>query len=1366
MGPEAFLKSACELSYVVARSGVESDPVIDPPQIMRSFLYIGALPERALGVAKEAIEEDPAFRRRVAEQASEDQVGRGGYLWLHRPIGWSAEFEELVADSGLQADADDSRNQSISTLDSTETDDFPANGSVETVPAITEDHHGDDKGGSSNGLSPLPASHDPEGPHANSGFDRGSHSEANAIEDELTSLRGLVDRLASERQAVSSSIERVEDQVESSRQQPSVFDSDVYTLRSELEAARIELDEARRERDTAVQQHSSALTRQLDLEKELDLSRELRAEVERENASSDAGLVDLQEALVRAEGALGPIELERDELTVQVESLSAHNEELMTELARLNQERASTTRTIEGERQSNELAVTALRAEQDQLNVKLGEFENDLLEATSQLGLTSTQASEAKSLVEALTEEKIDLASRLADTEAMLETTRTQLGAVKADAEAIAADLSNIKAHRDGLSGQVDELHGSLTEALDSLARVRETSEADRAALKDVRTERDQLKLRVSGLEQVESGLEAKLANITTERASLSTKADEVKAELAELEQRVGELTGDNEALTAQVSTAQEARSKLSDDHDNLSAELKGVRRYLSDAEQGRDALSQQVGQLTAENSAIQDQLVESDRLRVETSESQGHALSELAHRLSLVEMERAKLEDRFSGSTAELAETKTSLETSSERATKAESDAAKAKADAFEALTAKADAEKAVAQAEKAASKAKEEAAEAKSQLAGAEKVAAEAEKAKVGAEEVAAEAEKARTEAETAKAEAEKVAAEQVLASQSKTSSSTTVSTESSADEADSGDADGSVTAADTQADVATDEPEAAESSQPSDHTSETDVGDAIVFDETGQAAVGTGKSFFGMIATPAVGSDSDDQSVSLAAEDTGHEAERSADDDSLDTALTSGTDVEREAELEETLINGPGGEGAVGTDQPSNGRLDLSQPLEADENGLMPMAFGMEPPPALLDDDEGDDSGRTTKRHSWSLGPLLRGRKGAENGAANPFDEPPPPAPGSQSEPEQGPQDDDFDVIAAAVAQAARGGGVEQNEEAEAEFGVPDPSIADVVGHDTVKGGEDDLSLIGAKLANAMVEAEAEAKPAIEDIADDDLDAISDLISQTVNDFDSKATTKPPIAPDGIDDAADSKHESAQGSDEDETAVHPSGGWGVLTGSVNAPEGRADRTSGRNGGFAPPSIFNDSAADPSFEDDPFGADTLHGVNPDSMPASVGSGEDGGPMNRRQITIPEDLRDDEVELARHVVSSPDVVLLVDGDSVAKMGWPSLPVAQQRDALVSYLADLSASSGAAPDVVFDGRIGEEESLPASRAVRIRLSTPPTEPAAALDELVDAYPEQWPIAVVTDDDVLAASAVERGALALNNGQLLDLFIAQ
>ena len=189
-----------------------------------------------------------------------------------------------------------------------------------------------------------------------------------------------------------------------------------------------------------------------------------------------------------------------------------------------------------------------------------------------------------------------------------------------------------------------------------------------------------------------------------------------------------------------------------------------------------------------------------------------------------------------------------------------------------------------------------------------------------------------------------------------------------------------------------------------------------------------------------------------------------------------------------------------------------------------------------------------------------------------------------------------------------------------------------------------------------------------------------------------------------------------------------------------------------------ITPPSVFADDVVDPDQTVVVKGGPV--GVVPSDGPDAEtdGEGTNGrGKAGRRQIEIPDGL-DDEVEIARHVVASPDVVLLVDGDSVAKMGWPSLPVAQQRDALVSYLADLSSSTGASPDVVFDGRIGEEESLPASRAVRIRLSTPPTEPAAALDELVDAYPEQWPIAIVTDDPALTRSAQDRGATVLNNGK--------
>ncbi len=147
-----------------------------------------------------------------------------------------------------------------------------------------------------------------------------------------------------------------------------------------------------------------------------------------------------------------------------------------------------------------------------------------------------------------------------------------------------------------------------------------------------------------------------------------------------------------------------------------------------------------------------------------------------------------------------------------------------------------------------------------------------------------------------------------------------------------------------------------------------------------------------------------------------------------------------------------------------------------------------------------------------------------------------------------------------------------------------------------------------------------------------------------------------------------------------------------------------------------------------------------------------------------RTGIELPADLLGDPVASARHIVATDDVVLLIDGDAVAGMGWPSLPTADRRAALVKYLGDLAADTGAAPDTIFDGSIGDDDALPVDRAVRVRLTADGIEPASALSELVDSYPREWPVAVVTDNPILATDAQARGASVLNNAQLLDLFI--
>lgn len=42
----------------------------------------------AYGVIARVVDDDGIFRARVAEAADEDEIGRAGWLWLHRPVGW------------------------------------------------------------------------------------------------------------------------------------------------------------------------------------------------------------------------------------------------------------------------------------------------------------------------------------------------------------------------------------------------------------------------------------------------------------------------------------------------------------------------------------------------------------------------------------------------------------------------------------------------------------------------------------------------------------------------------------------------------------------------------------------------------------------------------------------------------------------------------------------------------------------------------------------------------------------------------------------------------------------------------------------------------------------------------------------------------------------------------------------------------------------------------------------------------------------------------------------------------------------------------------------------------------------------------
>src|SRR5205814_8986518 len=93
--PTMLLKPAIEAVMKIAREGEAAEPTEPAPAQLRRYLRFARLPAPALDIARRVVEEDDAFRERVAKQLTEDDVGEAGWLWLTRPDGWEERLEEL-----------------------------------------------------------------------------------------------------------------------------------------------------------------------------------------------------------------------------------------------------------------------------------------------------------------------------------------------------------------------------------------------------------------------------------------------------------------------------------------------------------------------------------------------------------------------------------------------------------------------------------------------------------------------------------------------------------------------------------------------------------------------------------------------------------------------------------------------------------------------------------------------------------------------------------------------------------------------------------------------------------------------------------------------------------------------------------------------------------------------------------------------------------------------------------------------------------------------------------------------------------------------------------------------------------------------
>lgn len=161
----------------------------------------------------------------------------------------------------------------------------------------------------------------------------------------------------------------------------------------------------------------------------------------------------------------------------------------------------------------------------------------------------------------------------------------------------------------------------------------------------------------------------------------------------------------------------------------------------------------------------------------------------------------------------------------------------------------------------------------------------------------------------------------------------------------------------------------------------------------------------------------------------------------------------------------------------------------------------------------------------------------------------------------------------------------------------------------------------------------------------------------------------------------------------------------------------------------------------------------DAAQGVRRElALPSTIGRPADavGGmePDTLTHRTLPgRALSDSDPQLLDRLLTLPQVHLVVDGYNVTKTGYGELPLADQRNRLVSGLGGLAAQTRAEVTCVFDGaELDGPVAIAAPRGVRVKFSSPGQTADELIGELVRAEPPGRAVVVVSSDREVADAA--------------------
>ena len=145
-----------------------------------------------------------------------------------------------------------------------------------------------------------------------------------------------------------------------------------------------------------------------------------------------------------------------------------------------------------------------------------------------------------------------------------------------------------------------------------------------------------------------------------------------------------------------------------------------------------------------------------------------------------------------------------------------------------------------------------------------------------------------------------------------------------------------------------------------------------------------------------------------------------------------------------------------------------------------------------------------------------------------------------------------------------------------------------------------------------------------------------------------------------------------------------------------------------------------------------------------------------------RKPVRLPGGVFTGTVEAAEFLLRVKGAERLIDGYNVAKLGWPSLDLDQQRDQCIIAVENIAKRWNMPITIVFDGASVEGAHASGRRKVRIVYSPAGVSADDVLRAEVNAADVAKPVVVVTNDRAIITDVVAAGANTVSSDDFLHL----